>query len=144
MMDAPQIRAARAMLGLTQAELAKRAKISVTGLNNIESGQSDPRASTLEAIQSALELAGAEFFDGAVRLRSFRVGVRVKYRIGRAPDRTLWHAAGEVIEIEQPPFLRGAARIRAKIVGVETAWTTTSDFEFAAHSDDGVQTKVKG
>ena len=60
MMDAPQIRAARAMLGLTQAELAKRAKISVTGLNNIESGQSDPRASTLEAIQSALELAGAE------------------------------------------------------------------------------------
>ena len=46
------------MLGLTQAELAKHAGISTTGLNNIESGSSDPKASTLRA---ALEAAGVEF-----------------------------------------------------------------------------------
>ena len=43
------------MLGLTQAELAKLAGLSTTGLNNIERGLADPKASTLRAIQLALE-----------------------------------------------------------------------------------------
>ncbi len=49
------------MLGLTQAALAKAAGISTTGLNNIERGDADPKASTLDAIQRALESAGVEF-----------------------------------------------------------------------------------
>ncbi|CAJ0854464.1 hypothetical protein AMST5_00743 [freshwater sediment metagenome] len=62
------------MLGLTQSELAKLAGISTTGLNNIESGAADPKASTLSAIRAALEAAGVEFIppngSGAgVRLR---------------------------------------------------------------------------
>lgn len=52
------------MLRMTQAQLAKRAKISVTGLNNIERGKTDPRASTLRAIQSVLEAAGVKFING--------------------------------------------------------------------------------
>jgi transcriptional regulator with XRE-family HTH domain len=67
-----QIRGARAMLGLTQAQLAARAGLSKTGLNNIERGKADPKASTLVAIQSALESAGIEFTNGdapGVRLR---------------------------------------------------------------------------
>lgn len=52
------------MLGLTQAEAAKLAGLSTTGLNNIESGNVDPKASTLAAIQSALEAAGIEFTNG--------------------------------------------------------------------------------
>jgi transcriptional regulator with XRE-family HTH domain len=64
MITPQQIRGARAMLGLTQAELAKRAGISTTGLNNIESGTGDPKASTLTAIKSALEAAGIEFTNG--------------------------------------------------------------------------------
>ncbi len=56
-----QIRGARAMLGISQAELAKLAEISTTGLNNIENGNADPKASTLKAIQSALETAGIIF-----------------------------------------------------------------------------------
>lgn len=56
-----QIRGARAMLGLTQAALAKAAGISTTGLNNIERGLADPKVSTLQAIQAALEAAGIEF-----------------------------------------------------------------------------------
>jgi predicted transcriptional regulator len=61
MITPQQIRGARAMLGLTQAELAALASISKTGLNNIESGATDPKASTLKAIQAALEAAGVEF-----------------------------------------------------------------------------------
>jgi predicted transcriptional regulator len=62
------------MLGMTQAELAQKAGISTTGLNNIEKGNADPKASTLKAIRSALESAGVLFIDqnGAgpgVRLR---------------------------------------------------------------------------
>lgn len=63
MITPEQIRGARAMLGITQADLAKRAELSTTGLNNIESGSSDPKASTLKKIQAALEEAGAVFID---------------------------------------------------------------------------------
>ena len=59
-----QIRAARAMLDWTQGELAKRAGISKTGLNNIERGSADPKASTLTAIWRAIEDAGVEFTNG--------------------------------------------------------------------------------
>ena len=60
MITPQQIRGARALVGLTQAALAKRAGLSTTGLNNIERGVADPKASTLRAIQSALEAAGVE------------------------------------------------------------------------------------
>lgn len=63
MINAAQIRAARALLEIKQAELAKSAGISLATLNNIERGVSDPRASTLSAIQSALEAAGVLFID---------------------------------------------------------------------------------
>jgi len=61
MITPKQIRGARAMLGLTQADLAARAGMSATGLNNIEKGSADPKASTLRAIQAALETEGIEF-----------------------------------------------------------------------------------
>jgi DNA-binding XRE family transcriptional regulator len=61
MITTAQIRGARAMLGMTQAELAKRAGISTTAVNNIETGGADPKVSTLRAIRAALESAGVEF-----------------------------------------------------------------------------------
>lgn len=61
MISPQQIRGARAMLGLTQANLAESAGISTTALNNIERGSADPKVSTLAAIQRALEAAGVEF-----------------------------------------------------------------------------------
>jgi DNA-binding XRE family transcriptional regulator len=78
MITPQQIRGARAMLGFTQAELAKRAGISTTGLNNIESGTGDPKASTLAAIKSALEAAGVEFTNGdAPGVKLHKAGARV-------------------------------------------------------------------
>ncbi|WP_234842191.1 helix-turn-helix domain-containing protein [Sinorhizobium meliloti] len=67
MITSAQIRGARAMLNLTQAQLATSAGISTTGLNNIERGAADPKASTLRSIQAALEEAGIVFQDdGAI------------------------------------------------------------------------------
>jgi DNA-binding XRE family transcriptional regulator len=56
-----QIKAARAILGVTQDRLASAAGISKTALVNIERGESDPKASTLTASQKALEAMGAVF-----------------------------------------------------------------------------------
>ncbi|MGB3348304.1 MAG: helix-turn-helix transcriptional regulator [Brucella anthropi] len=78
MITPEQIRGARAMLGMTQADLAKSAGLSTTGLNNIERGSADPKASTLASIQAALEQQGIVFLatgdsrDGGpgVRLKS--------------------------------------------------------------------------
>jgi transcriptional regulator with XRE-family HTH domain len=63
MITPSKIRAARALLGLTQARLAAAAGISAAALIAIERGQSDPRASTLKAIRHALEERGAYFSD---------------------------------------------------------------------------------
>jgi CheY-like chemotaxis protein len=78
MISLEQIRAARAILGLKQHQLAKKAGISTGTLNNIERGvQTDPKMSTMRAIQEALEADGVEFLndeDGTtgVRLHSRR------------------------------------------------------------------------
>src|SRR3954447_21705769 len=72
MITPTQIRGARAMLDLTQKELAERAGLSATALVNIETGTSDPKASTLASIQEALEAAGAEFIPNGVRVRAGR------------------------------------------------------------------------
>jgi len=72
MITPAQIRAARGLLNLKQAELAALAQVSLATLNNIEREVADPRASTLTAIQRALEAAGVEFTNGdapGVRLR---------------------------------------------------------------------------
>jgi DNA-binding XRE family transcriptional regulator len=58
-----QIRGARAMLNLTQAQLAVRAGLSPTALNAIERETSDPKSSTMRNIQGALEALGAHFHE---------------------------------------------------------------------------------
>jgi transcriptional regulator with XRE-family HTH domain len=67
MITIEQIRAARAMLGLRQAELAKKASLSTGTLNNLERGvQTDPKLSTMRAIEQALEAEGIEFIGDGV------------------------------------------------------------------------------
>ncbi|EME69052.1 hypothetical protein H261_15365 [Paramagnetospirillum caucaseum] len=76
MISARQIRAARALLGWSQQDLADRAIISVNALRRLEAEQVDPRLSTISAIKAALEGAGIEFQSAdqtkgeGVRLRS--------------------------------------------------------------------------
>ncbi len=61
MITPAQIRAARALIGWKQTDLARESGLSEISIKNIERGKTDPRASTLGAIQSALERAGVSF-----------------------------------------------------------------------------------
>ena len=61
MINHKQMRAARVLLDMKQADAAKRAGLSPQAYSAIERGAAQPRASNLAAIQSALEQAGVEF-----------------------------------------------------------------------------------
>ena len=63
MITIEQIKAARAMLGLTVAEMAKLAGIGFTTMVRLESAEGVPAGNvkTLTAVKSAIEKAGIEF-----------------------------------------------------------------------------------
>jgi transcriptional regulator with XRE-family HTH domain len=68
-----QLRAARALLGLSQPEVAAAAGVSSMTVKRAEgSGKPAASADAIAAIRSALEAAGAEFTDGR------RPGVRIR------------------------------------------------------------------
>lgn len=77
MVTGGQIRAARALLGWTQRQLSAAAGVSEISIKNIERDKTDPRSSTLDAIQLAFEEAGAVFLD-AGDTRNGGPGVRLK------------------------------------------------------------------
>lgn len=77
-----QIRAARALLRLDQAELAERAHVSVVTIRRLERGQGSERVApgTLTGVRRVLEQAGAEFIpDGVRRRRAARPDARALY-----------------------------------------------------------------
>jgi predicted transcriptional regulator len=61
MITARQIRAARALLGWSQQQLADKAIVSLNALARLEKGVVDSRVSTVLAVQKALTKAGVEF-----------------------------------------------------------------------------------
>jgi len=77
-----QIRAARALLRLEQAELAERAKVSIVTIRRLETKQGGERvaAATVARVRAALERAGAEFIPGGIRRRPVaRADVRTRF-----------------------------------------------------------------
>lgn len=56
-----QCRAARALIGLSQGDVAKASAVSEKTLADFEREARKPYARTLAAIQAALEAAGVEF-----------------------------------------------------------------------------------
>jgi transcriptional regulator with XRE-family HTH domain len=69
-----QCRAARALLGWSQAQLAHEAAVSKQTLVDFERGARQPYPRTLADIRAALEAAGVEFTNGDAP------GVRLKRR----------------------------------------------------------------
>ncbi len=76
MLEAAQVRAARALIGWSQAKLAETAGVLISTINEFETGARVPVASeALDKMRSALEAAGVVFLpkdDGGgigVRLR---------------------------------------------------------------------------
>ncbi|MEI6986980.1 MAG: helix-turn-helix transcriptional regulator [Rhodospirillaceae bacterium] len=63
MISSRQIRAARALLGWSQQDLADRAILSLNAVKRLEAEQSDPRVSTVVAIRATLENGGIEFLS---------------------------------------------------------------------------------
>ena len=61
MIDAAQIRAARAMLDWPTTELAKRSGLTVNGINKIERGHVNAQRDSLKKLQLVFEQAGIEF-----------------------------------------------------------------------------------
>lgn len=78
MLTAGQIRAARALLNLKQGEVAKGAGLSLTSYSYIESGKSDPRRSTLEAVQKYFESQGVQFISEGQHSPTGGAGVRLR------------------------------------------------------------------
>jgi transcriptional regulator with XRE-family HTH domain len=81
-----QIRAARALLRLEQAELAERAHVSVVTIRRLEAERGERvTLATLTGVREALEQAGAEFIpDGVRRRRPERVSAHALYEDLRA------------------------------------------------------------
>ncbi|PPQ28719.1 helix-turn-helix domain-containing protein [Rhodopila globiformis] len=67
-----QFRAARSLLHLDQAELARRAEVSLATIRRIETPDGEPRVApaTVDTVRRVLEEAGAEFIPHGVRRRT--------------------------------------------------------------------------
>ena len=65
MINAEQIRAARALLDWSTAELAKKAGMTVNGINKIERGHVNAHRDTLESLTKIFEEAGIEFLPAS-------------------------------------------------------------------------------
>ena len=70
-----QCRAARALIGWSQDQLASASKVAKATIANFERGKRTPYDRTLDDLLAALEAAGVEFTNGSqpgVRLRKGR------------------------------------------------------------------------
>lgn len=59
----------RAELRITQAELARRAGLSVSEVSALESGDREPLASTLQKVASGLNWTASDLLDGVRWIR---------------------------------------------------------------------------
>lgn len=104
-MSPSQIRAARALIGAKQSDLARAAGVSLATLNNIERGVGDPRSSTLERIETALAGAGVEFEEDAER------ETVILRRIDRPSAYETLFASQRVLELLSPESLTPVEKV---------------------------------
>ena len=63
-MDGKQLQAARVLIGMTQAQLADAAEVSIPTIKRAEgAGRTSASQAAIAAIRAALEAAGVEFID---------------------------------------------------------------------------------
>ena len=80
MLTAPQLRAARALLGIDQKTLAEMAGVSVPTIQRMEASAGNVRGvvETLTRVVEALDAAGIELIGENAQSLSFGRGVRLK------------------------------------------------------------------
>jgi transcriptional regulator with XRE-family HTH domain len=81
-LTAAQCRAARALLGWNQGELAERSKVAKPTIANFELGNRAPYERTLRDIRAAMEAAGVIFLDAGEVSTAGAEGVRLKHSEG--------------------------------------------------------------
>ncbi len=96
-----QVRAARALLGWSQKDLAANAGVAEPTVTQFERGNRNPSRAVTWAIRMALETAGVEFIAAGAASVAGGEGVRLR-RIEGAEDQSLSKA-----EIEPPPLGHG-------------------------------------
>lgn len=75
--SADQLKAARALLGWSQADLAKKSGYSLPAINNIERGLYKAHSATMEDIIQTFEQNGIQFLDGpGVRLENTNLRIK--------------------------------------------------------------------
>jgi transcriptional regulator with XRE-family HTH domain len=74
-LNANQIRAARALKNWSQADLAKKVDMATPSIGNIEAGKHNPTVHTQNAIRTAFEDSGIEFIEGGVRIKQDLINV---------------------------------------------------------------------
>jgi transcriptional regulator with XRE-family HTH domain len=147
-----QLRAARALAGLDQQQLAVCAHVGVNTIRNMEASRDDnirARTETLDDVVAALNANGIEFTNrGGVGLkenflrihgrppwpRPFRKGDTVRFLIGKAPDALEdWpRAIGVVTEVQGQMIVGPVPMLRVRFEGLDTnLWHSPGEFEFA-------------
>ena len=110
MISRAQIRAARALIGWRQADLAEASRVSEISIKNIESGKTDARGSTLSKIEDALKAGGVRFVDE----NGDGPGVRLRRLIWKLtplnPESRNWQASTVCQEV----IIRAATEDRAR------------------------------
>lgn len=84
MVTPEQCRAARALLGWTQMDLAERSGIGCSTVRSFESGRHALIRSNMAMLRAALEAAGVIFIDADAQ----GPGVRLRDRVPAGVDRT--------------------------------------------------------
>lgn len=80
MLTPNQLRAARALVGWTRAELAKRSGVAAPTITGFELQGADSKVSTLHKLKRALETAGVVFLDDGAKSDEGGPGVRLRVR----------------------------------------------------------------
>ncbi|PIR31691.1 MAG: transcriptional regulator [Alphaproteobacteria bacterium CG11_big_fil_rev_8_21_14_0_20_44_7] len=105
MITVEQMKAARALLGWNQQDLANIAKMSKPAIANIERKLTSPRTDTITAIQKAFEVGGIEFIDGGVRYK--RDSLQVQVLKGENSLQLLWDDIYETLLPGEERLLSG-------------------------------------
>jgi transcriptional regulator with XRE-family HTH domain len=83
MLTPAQLRAARALVGWSRDDLAKKSATSAETVKGFEGRGTDPKMGTVYKWRHALEAAGVEFIDPGAKSEDGGAGVRLRSAKGK-------------------------------------------------------------